>query len=81
MDPITRYGKVLAHGTTSLSVVYTNNSAKVEDFLSDFKIWLEEAEEEERVMGLDLEYTANGKDVAVIQLCFKKHVLIFQWAR
>ena len=54
---------MLAHGTTYLSVVYTNNSAKVEDFLSDFEIWLEEAEEEDKFMGLDLEYTSNGKDV------------------
>ncbi len=79
--PITRYGKVLAHGTTYLNVVYTNDSAKVKGFLSDFEGWLEEAEEEGKFMGLDLEYTADGKDVAVIQLCFKKLVMVFQWAR
>ena len=79
--PITRYGKVLAHGTTKLSVVYTNDSAMVPGFLSDFNEWLEGAKEEEKFIGLDLEYTANQKDVAVIQLCFKRNVLVFQWAR
>jgi hypothetical protein len=80
-NPITRYGKVRAHGTTDLSVVYTNDSAMVKEFISDFERWLVEADENDKFIGLDLEYTANGKDVAVIQLCFKKHVMIFQWAR
>ena len=80
--PITRYGKVLAHGNTYLNVVYTNDSAKVPGFLSDFKYWLEEEEDNnKKFMGLDLEYTADQRDVAVIQLCFKKHVMVFQWAR
>ena len=82
MNPITRYGKVLAHGTTNLNVVYTNDSAKVPDFLSDFEYWLEEEEDNnKKFMGLDLEYTVDQRDVAVIQLCFKKHVMVFQWAR
>ena len=64
------------------NVVYTNDSAKVPDFLSDFKYWLEEEEDNnKKFMGLDLEYTADQRDVAVIQLCFKKHVMVFQWAR
>lgn len=29
----------------------------------------------------DLEYTADQRGVVVIQLCFARHVLIFQWAR
>ena len=37
--------------------------------------------EHEKFLGLDLEYTADQRGVAVIQLCFKHHVLIFQWAR
>ena len=79
--PITRYGQVLAHGNTYLNVVYTNDSAKVAGFLSDFKYWLGEAREQDKFMGLDLEYTADQEDVAVIQLCFKKRVMVFQWAR
>ena len=79
--PITRYGKVRAHGTTYLNVVYTNDSTKVPGFLSDFEYWLREAPEQDKFMGLDLEYTPDQRDVAVIQLCFKKHVMVFQWAR
>ena len=78
MNPITRYGEVLAHGTTNLHVVYTNDRAKVEDFLSMFEEWLQE--EKHKFMGLDLEYTADGRDVAVVQLCFKQRVMVFQWA-
>jgi hypothetical protein len=79
MNPITRYGKVLAHGTTNLHVVYTNDSAKVEGFLSMFEEWLQE--EKHKFMGLDLEYTVDGRNVAVVQLCLKQHVMVFQWAR
>jgi hypothetical protein len=51
----------------------------VEGFLSNFEEWLQE--EEHKFMGLDLEYTADGRNVAVVQLCYKKHVMVFQWAR
>ena len=81
MDPITRYGDVLAHGTTKLSVVYMNNTAMVPGFLFELNECLEGSKEEEKFIGLDLEYTTNQKDVAVIQLCFKRNVLVFQWAR
>ena len=81
-DAITRFGTVRAHGTTDLKVVYTNDCAMVKKYLSSFERMLAEAaDENEKFLGLDLEYTANGRGVAVIQLCFKKHVLIFQWAR
>ena len=79
--PITRIGKVSAHGMTELSVIYTNESAMMPGYLSELNGWLEGAKKEEKFIGLDLEYTANQKDVAVIQLCFKKNVLVFQWAR
>uniref|UniRef100_A0A8I6X2F0 3'-5' exonuclease domain-containing protein n=1 Tax=Hordeum vulgare subsp. vulgare TaxID=112509 RepID=A0A8I6X2F0_HORVV len=78
--PTTRYREVLAHGTTELNVVYTNDSVMVPRFLTYFKKWLQEAEENENFMWLDLEYTANQQGVAVIQLCFKRNVMIFQWA-
>jgi hypothetical protein len=81
MNPITRYGEVLAHGRTNLDVVYTNDSAMVPHFLSLLQKWLQVADEKDKFIGLDLEYTAKQEDVAVIQLCFKKHVMIFQWAR
>ena len=45
-------------------------------FLSDFERWLEDAEEEDKFMGLDLEYMANVKDVAVIDT--SQTYLLFQ---
>ena len=43
--------------------------------------WLDAAMDHEKFLGLDLEYMADQRGVAVIQLCFAHHVLIFQWAR
>uniref|UniRef100_A0A8I6X6Y3 3'-5' exonuclease domain-containing protein n=1 Tax=Hordeum vulgare subsp. vulgare TaxID=112509 RepID=A0A8I6X6Y3_HORVV len=77
-----RFLKVLAHGTTKLDVVYTNESGEVPFFLEQLKgKWFDDAMEHEKFLGLDLEYTADQRGVAVIQLCFARHVLIFQWAR
>lgn len=50
-------------------------------YLSDFKKWLREAREQDKFIGLDLEYTTNQEEVVVIQICFKNYVLVFQWAR
>uniref|UniRef100_A0A8I6WPS4 3'-5' exonuclease domain-containing protein n=1 Tax=Hordeum vulgare subsp. vulgare TaxID=112509 RepID=A0A8I6WPS4_HORVV len=78
----TRFLKVLAHGTTKLDVVYTNESREVPFFLEQLKEkWFENAMDHEKFLGLDLEYTADQRGVAVIQLCSARHVLIFQWAR
>ena len=78
----TGFHKVLAHGTTMLDVVYTNLSREVSFFLQELKEkWFDNAVDHEKFLGLDLEYTADQRGVAVIQLCFKHHVLIFQWAR
>uniref|UniRef100_A0A8I6YF46 3'-5' exonuclease domain-containing protein n=1 Tax=Hordeum vulgare subsp. vulgare TaxID=112509 RepID=A0A8I6YF46_HORVV len=77
-----RFLKVLAHGTTKLDVVYTNESREVPFFLEQLKEkWFDDAMEHEKFLGLDLEYTADQRGVAVIQLCFARHVLIFQWVR
>uniref|UniRef100_A0A8I6YB11 3'-5' exonuclease domain-containing protein n=1 Tax=Hordeum vulgare subsp. vulgare TaxID=112509 RepID=A0A8I6YB11_HORVV len=77
----TRFGEVLAHGTTILDVVYTNESTEMPYFLEQLKEqWLDAAMDHEKFLGLDLEYTADQRGVAVIQLCFAHHVLIFQWA-
>uniref|UniRef100_A0A8I6WKQ4 Uncharacterized protein n=1 Tax=Hordeum vulgare subsp. vulgare TaxID=112509 RepID=A0A8I6WKQ4_HORVV len=78
--PTTCYEQVLAHGTTELKFVYTNDSVMVPSFLFYFHERLQEEEENENFMELDLEYTANQQGVVVIQLCFKRHVMVFQWA-
>uniref|UniRef100_A0A8I6XJ04 3'-5' exonuclease domain-containing protein n=1 Tax=Hordeum vulgare subsp. vulgare TaxID=112509 RepID=A0A8I6XJ04_HORVV len=78
----TSFHKVLAHGTTMLDVVYTNLSREVPFFLQQLKEkWFDNAVDHEKFLGLDLEYTADQRGVAEIQLCFARHVLIFQWAR
>ena len=61
-----------------LSAIYTNDINMMSWYLAQLNGWLEGAKEQERFIGLDLEYTRDQKDVAVIQLCFKKKVLIFQ---
>ena len=76
------FHKVLAHGTTMLDVVYTNLSNEVPFFLEQLKEkWFDHAADHEKFLGLDLEYAADQRGVAVIQLCFQRHVLIFQWAK
>uniref|UniRef100_A0A8I7B6C7 3'-5' exonuclease domain-containing protein n=1 Tax=Hordeum vulgare subsp. vulgare TaxID=112509 RepID=A0A8I7B6C7_HORVV len=74
--------EVVAHGATKLRVVYTNLSTEVPFFLQQLKErWFNHAPDHEKFFGLDLEYTADQRGVAVIQICFASHVLIFQWAK
>uniref|UniRef100_A0A8I6YS36 3'-5' exonuclease domain-containing protein n=1 Tax=Hordeum vulgare subsp. vulgare TaxID=112509 RepID=A0A8I6YS36_HORVV len=78
----TSFHEVVAHGTTKLRVVYTNLSREVPFFLQQLKErWFDHAADHEKFFGLDLEYTADQRGVAVIQICFARHILIFQWAR
>uniref|UniRef100_A0A8I6XI71 3'-5' exonuclease domain-containing protein n=1 Tax=Hordeum vulgare subsp. vulgare TaxID=112509 RepID=A0A8I6XI71_HORVV len=78
----TKFLKVLAHGTTKIDVVYTNESREVLFFLQQLKEkWFDDAMEHEKFLELELEYTTDQRVVAVIQLCFARHVLVFQLAR
>uniref|UniRef100_A0A8I6Y829 3'-5' exonuclease domain-containing protein n=1 Tax=Hordeum vulgare subsp. vulgare TaxID=112509 RepID=A0A8I6Y829_HORVV len=78
----TSFHEVVTDGTTKLRVVYTNLSREVPFFLQRFKErWFDHVADHEKFFGLDLEYTADQRGVAVIQICFASHVLIFQWAR
>jgi hypothetical protein len=61
------------------SMSSTRTTAPKSSFFSRFKEWLEE--KKHKFMGLDLEYTADRRNVAVIKLCLNKHVMVFQWAR
>ena len=79
--PINCLVNVRAHGTNVLKVVYTNDSTTMPTYLAQLNGWLAAGTEQERFIGLDLEYTANQKEVAVIQLAHKKNVLVFQWAK
>jgi hypothetical protein len=47
------------HGTTKLTVFYTNEIEKVDEILSMYERWLDE--KKVRLMDLDLEYTPSGR--------------------
>ena len=64
----------------TLDVVYTNRCEILHHGLNILSNLYEEADEEHKFFGLDLEYMANQKDVAVIQIAHEETVLVFQWA-
>jgi hypothetical protein len=55
----TKEFKHVPHGTTEIDMVYTNDPAKVESVLKQYKQWLEIDEPIFRMkfVGLDIEYT------------------------
>lgn len=87
MDPVeirTISTSYTAHGPTDIEVTYTNDIAQVEKTLEVLKMKLLKMEEKDEFMGLDFEYTnaeEESKEVAVVQLCVDKTVLVWQLAR
>ena len=74
----------IAHGTTALEVVYTNDISQVEETLQDLTMHTLGEQCDKEFMGLDFEYTDADKDkheVAVVQLCVRKKVLVWQLSR
>ncbi|KAM0850176.1 hypothetical protein ACQ4PT_053252 [Festuca glaucescens] len=73
---------ITAHGTTTLDVVYTNMVESVDEVLVMYEQWLETNElGKYRFVGLDLEYTVDQQQIAIVQLALGKHVLIFHYCR
>ena len=76
---------VPAHGTTTLTVVYTNDEATVETTLARFEQLLEK--EKHKFVGLDLEYTHANKrknppqEIAVVQIAIHEEVLVYHFCR
>ena len=70
---------ISAHETTKIDVVYTNDTWVVKSTLEMYEYW--HRQDDHRFVGLDLEYTADGNEVAVFQLCMRQHVLVFQYCR
>ena len=64
----------------TLNVAHTNDCRIVPGLLAHLKE-LHDEDEHHKFFGLDLEYTADQRDVAVIQIAYKKHVMVFQWSR
>ena len=75
----TEITNIPAHGTTFLEVVYTNEEHTVERILAKYEQWIEE--EKHWFVGLDLEYTRDRRQIAVMQLAMRQHVLVFHWCR
>ena len=77
--PFTKIFKdVEAHGKTVLTVVYTNDVSTVEMYINDYKEALQGRRE--KIVGIDVEYTPDRRDAALIQLSIGKDhaVLLFQ---
>ena len=72
--------EVIAPCKTALNVVYTNDCNYIPVLLGNLRQW-HDADEHNKFLGLDLEYTADGRDVAVIQIAYKNRVMVFQWSR
>ncbi|CAM0907490.1 unnamed protein product [Alopecurus aequalis] len=70
------------HGEQTIEVTYTNDPAEVQRVLDMYQQWI--ATGEEMFIGLDLEYTSHkdekDKKIAVLQLAFRRHVLVFHYS-
>jgi hypothetical protein len=70
------------HDEEDLEVVYTNDPWEVRRVLDMYTEWL--MEDEHKFVGLDFEYTnhraEDEKKIAVVQLCMRRHVLVFHYA-
>jgi hypothetical protein len=77
--PFTKvFEDVEAHGKTVLTVVYTNDVDTMARYVDEYKEVLRGRRE--KIVGIDLEYTPDKRDAAVIQLSIGKNhpVLLFQ---
>ena len=81
MAPVFEHLSVDTPCGKTLDVVYTNRCEILPQGLNRLSHLYELADEEHKFFGLDLEYTANCKDVAVIQIAHKETVLVFQIGR
>ena len=69
---------IVAHGTTRLRVIYTNDPNRMR---IELDIWWKRLLKEWQEVGLDLEYTNDEQEVAVIQLCLGTDVLVYHYCK
>jgi hypothetical protein len=79
VPPFTENFQVVPHDTTTLDVIYMNNIEIVDRILDMYDKWL--TEEKHKFVGLDIEYTANRRRIAVLQLAMRNHVLVYHFCR
>ncbi|XP_071680524.1 uncharacterized protein [Lolium perenne] len=78
----TEIRKIIAHGTTEIEVIYTDDSYEASKTVDMYEQWL--SKDEYKFMGLDFKYCDPEYEddcrIAVVQLAMKKHVLVYQWS-
>ena len=67
------------HGDTWIQAVYTNEGSTVDRVLAMYDEWLKT--EDDKIVGLDLEYDFGKERIAVMQIALKEHVLVFHKTR
>jgi len=72
----TAHFDIEVHGEKKIDVVYTTDPRTVRNTLNNFTSWLQF--EENRFVGLDLEYSRDCHRIAMVQLSMKGHVLVYQ---
>nr|XP_051222427.1 uncharacterized protein LOC127340711 [Lolium perenne] len=70
---------VVPHGTTKVDVVYMNDPSVLERTLQMYEHKL--LEDRPRFIGIDLEYTSDQLNTAVVQLAMDEHVLVYHFCR
>ena len=67
------------HDDTWIQAVYTNEGSTVDRVLAMYDEWLKT--EDDKIVGLDLEYDFGKERIAVMQIALKEHVLVFHKIR
>ncbi|XP_051211314.1 uncharacterized protein [Lolium perenne] len=79
---ITENRKIVAHGTTEIDAVYTDESYEASKTVDMYEQSL--STDEYKFMGLYFEYCdpkyEDDYRIAVVQLAMKNHVLVYQWS-
>ncbi|KAM0878271.1 hypothetical protein ACQ4PT_034984 [Festuca glaucescens] len=79
----THFRKIVAHGTTEIEVIYTDDNYEVTKIVDMYEQWL--SKDDHKFMGLDFEYCDPEDEddyrITVVQLAMKNHVLVYQWSR
>ena len=76
---VTQHFKITTHGTTTVTMVYTNDPSILQQHLEEFDMYM--LRDTHRFLGLDLEYTADQKKITVVQLGMADLVLVFHFCR
>ena len=80
ITPFSHETTVPCHGTTKISVTYTNMAARVDEWICKVEAVLAAADV--KIVGVDVEYTRKGwkpQVAAVVQFCVGQDVLVYHY--